>query len=58
MHCGPRDSSLWTYCTCMNCGLAQLLYIKKLEKNTIDLLWMQTHCTMDDTVVIDCLHGG
>jgi len=27
-------------------------------KNTIDLLWMQTHCTVNDTVVINCLHCG
>jgi hypothetical protein len=31
-------------------------YIKTHRKNTIDLLWMQTHCIVNDTVAINCLH--
>jgi hypothetical protein len=45
----------------IRCGLAQLLYyiLKRMEKhsrNTIYLLWTQTHCPVDDTVTIEYLH--
>jgi hypothetical protein len=61
IHCGLTIHVCTVDQKTISCGLAQLLYyiLKRTEKhcrNTVYLLWTQTHCHVDDTVTIEYLH--